>query len=351
MCWASLLIPAALAAQIKFGATVRLTGSGAAFGKNTWEGMELARHEVNAEGGIRGQELGIIYEDIGEINLKQAVSAAQKLISVDKVLVLLPMVTEDSEVIWPIAVKRNILTLAIYAGGKDLTAHKKLMFQVSSSDEVLVNSVLGYAKQRNVKALCILSEQGAYALPLAKFAAQQWQASPGNSVSFVDTPETSDFKPILVKLRSSGCSALALFTSPNIQGSVQSQIQQIGWRVLRLGLDTSKDENALKIAGRAADGLVYAKYLVSTPEFADKFRRRFGHEVGLPAALAYDAIKVLALVINQRGLKSEDIGQGLQTLRAYQGASGPITFGSDGTRQDREAQIWRIENGKALRVN
>jgi len=69
---------------IKIGAILPLSGSAAQYGKFVQSGFELARKEINANGGISGKEFTVIYEDDQAIP-KQAAAAMRKLVSVNKV--------------------------------------------------------------------------------------------------------------------------------------------------------------------------------------------------------------------------------------------------------------------------
>lgn len=333
-------------AQIRFGSTLTLSGPTASYGENSRYGMELAKEEINLNGGIRGEKLEIIYEDFGETDLKRAVSAAQKLISVDQVVAILPMITEDAEVVYPIASRRSVVTMAIYAGGKDLTKGKKLFYQVSSADEALVKRLADYLVRYGSQGACILSEQGAYALPLAHFVKDYLSLKLRAAPVFADyVHQMTDFRSILTRLRASGCTSLILVTPPDRQGIILKQIQQSRWNPLKLGLDTSEDAEVLATAGASTNDVVYVKYSVGSKEFREKFKSRFVKEVGVPAALAYDAVKVLAAAMNQLGKGGTSVAEYLDGVSNFQGASGEIRF-EDGTRSERPVELWTIKDGK-----
>ena len=341
-----LLYPFVVAAQIKFGSTLMLSGSGAYLGKNAQEGMELARAEINAAGGLSGQPLEILYEDLGEINLIRAVSAAQKMMTVDKVTVLLPMVTEDASAIYPLARKKGIISMAIYAGAPDLTLGKPLLYQISSSDEVQMRLLADYAKARGARNACVLTEDGAYTVSIASAMQKYWQTIGG--VGFLDlkhNPGNIDFKPFLLKARGANCESLFLLTSPNGQGTALKQIRETRWNVTMLGFDWSEDQNILNMAGPSSEGLIYAKYLNGTPDFIERYKKKYGREPAVPAALAYDAVRLLGSIVAKEGPDTSRIDAALRSLRDYPGASGKIAF-EDGTRRDREAELWTIRAGK-----
>jgi branched-chain amino acid transport system substrate-binding protein len=216
--------------------------------------MELAKEEINSAGGIKGQKLEIVYEDFGEVDLKRAANAAQKLISIDKVSAILPMVTEDAEVVQPIAVQGNALTMAIFAGGKDLTKGKRLFYQVSSPDEALIKRLADCLTARNFNSACILAEQGAYALPLAQYA-KDYLLEHGKFTPVLEeyTPQTADFRSQLVKLRASKCTSLILITPPTSQGIILRARNKMplccGW--LRTPPTSSSSKKVLNVPQRA----------------------------------------------------------------------------------------------------
>jgi len=74
--------------EIRIGAVLPLTGSAAVWGQNAKMGLEIALEEVNAAGGPQGKKVKIIYED-SQSEPTKAVSALQKLISTDRVPVVI----------------------------------------------------------------------------------------------------------------------------------------------------------------------------------------------------------------------------------------------------------------------
>jgi branched-chain amino acid transport system substrate-binding protein len=73
---------------IKIGAIAPLTGDAAVYGEPARNVIQMAVDEINAAGGIKGQQIELIFED-GKCNGKDGASAAQKLANVDKVQVII----------------------------------------------------------------------------------------------------------------------------------------------------------------------------------------------------------------------------------------------------------------------
>ena len=77
---------------IKIGQVTILTGDYAWFGESESQGADLAAEEINAEGGINGRRLEIVRED-DKMDPAQSVTAFNKLVSVDKVQVVMGMMS------------------------------------------------------------------------------------------------------------------------------------------------------------------------------------------------------------------------------------------------------------------
>ncbi|MBA8841371.1 ABC transporter substrate-binding protein [Ochrobactrum sp. RH2CCR150] len=87
---AAAFLGAAMPAQadVVIGTVLPLSGVNASGGEDLRRGMELALKEINAKGGVLGEPLRIIYEDSGN-NPQRAIDAARKLVSVDKVALVI----------------------------------------------------------------------------------------------------------------------------------------------------------------------------------------------------------------------------------------------------------------------
>jgi branched-chain amino acid transport system substrate-binding protein len=80
---------------ILLGEVGSLTGSEAAFGISTRNGIELALEEANASGGVKGKKLAVrVYDD--QSKPEEAASAATRLITQDKVVAILGEVASSN---------------------------------------------------------------------------------------------------------------------------------------------------------------------------------------------------------------------------------------------------------------
>src|SRR3989338_10317243 len=77
-----------LQGSYKVGVMYPLSGDAASYGIPIQATTKIAADEINAKGGVNGKKLELIYED-SKCNPKDGNAAAQKLINIDKVKVII----------------------------------------------------------------------------------------------------------------------------------------------------------------------------------------------------------------------------------------------------------------------
>src|ERR1700722_14502907 len=133
---AFLLLPvlAALAAStraddIVIGEYGSLTGDTATFGTSTDEGVRLALDQINAAGGVLGQQIRIVVED-DQSKPEEAVNAVQKLISEDHVVAVIGEVaSSNSLAAAPICQRAHIPMLTPASTNVNVTKKGNFIFR------------------------------------------------------------------------------------------------------------------------------------------------------------------------------------------------------------------------------
>lgn len=338
---------------VKIGAILTLTGFASQWGENARKGMELAKDEINSQGGINGVPLEILYEDYKELDLKIAATAAQKFANVDEVRVILTQFSGDTEVVFPIAEQNNIITLSVAAGAKDLTKKSSLLFRVWPSDELFVKRAVDYVLANGATVAAILGEDEAYFNSLRTINEEYWQEKTGDSAFVQVIPQqTTDLRTPLSKIKEKSPDVLFFQTTILIEGLALKQMKEIGLNPkFILGVVSSDDPTVLSTARDAAEGLIYPEYSPSAETFVQKFKAKYGVEPGIAADTSYDAIMILAKIMREKDTSTTTIKTGLHEVNDYSGASGIITIDETGDRVGREVILKRIRNGKGEVLN
>ena len=139
-------------------------GDAATYGVDEKNATALAVEEINNAGGIKGRSLEVIYED-GKCSGKDAATAAQKLINIDGVKIILGGACSGETLsIAPIAEQNKIIIFSAFSSSPDITKAGDYIFRNSPSD---LDVAKGYAQfivsRGGYKNIAIISENTDYA--------------------------------------------------------------------------------------------------------------------------------------------------------------------------------------------
>jgi len=336
---------------IKIGVLLTLTGSMSNWGQSARDGLILAQESINTPATQSDLRVELVFEDYGDFDLKRAVSAAHKLITVDKVSFLLSYLTEDTEVVWNIASQNKVPVIAMAAGAADITTGRPNVFRMSPSDIDLMTAASKFVASQNRTNICIVNHQIAYFESMSSFLERTWSIGETPPVLRIDlTPADKDFRSIAGKLKARRCDALFALVLPDSVGTLLQQLQTLNFSPLVVGPPGAANPAILSLATELTDGVVFARFEEPSADFTQRFRSRFGHAPGMTADYGYDALMVLHSVLSRFGRSTDAATSGLLQVKGYQGASGTIDIKPDRTRTSRRVQMWEIRSGKAIVV-
>ncbi len=343
--------------EIKVGWISDLTGPVAKYG--AYEAGTLAMEEINAKGGINGKPLKIIFED-GKCSGKDAVSAMNKLVSIDKVKVVLGgHCSPESVAIAPIAEKNKVLMLASITGSPVLTNAGDYVFRttpVVTMQSILISN-LAYQKL-GLKKFAVIYELTDYARPLAETFKDNFTKLGGLVPVYEGyNPGTTDFRTILEKARSNGVDGLIILPqSPDAGYQLMKQIKELRIKAKLFGNDVAGNQKVVNSEPALYEGLVLALPnfdVVNNPKskaFSDAYNARFNTTVlpyGIYTAESYDAVYIIADGIAKYGYDVEKLKQYLYSINGYDGASGKITIDANGDGV-RDYFLKTIKGGKIV---
>ncbi len=339
---------------IKIGYAGPLSGDAATYGEPMKNSAVLAVEEINKSGGVNGQLIEVVYEDT-KCNSKDALSAVQKLITVDKVKIITGFAcAADLLAVAPITEQNKVLVLAPGASGPDLVNVGRYIFKnnpsYSGSARDIAESIL-----KNHKNIAFINEQTLYASGIKRVVAEQIVDLGGNIVSQVEFPSaTRDFRSMLLKIKEANPDAIFLSPQTEISGgTILKQARDIGIDAQFYSHGTLEGEETRKIAGSAAESLI----VFATPEldkqnkkavdFLLQYKNEFGEPVfELYLGASYDAIYLIADAINKVGLNTDKMQNYLHGLRQYDGVVGKYYFDENGDMAGINLVEMQIKNGE-----
>jgi len=358
---------AAAADTIKIGVNEPLTGAVAASGNYVTDGARIAADEINASGGVLGNQVELIIED-NKSNPKEAVSAAEKLIVKDGVPVMMGAWSST----YTLAVMPKLMEYGVpmvvetSSSGKITTSGNPWIFRISPTSEMEAKAFGGKVGALNIKKanfLVVNNDWGRGAG--AEFA--NMLADKGIDVGVTETMDAkaTDLSAQLASIKAAGGDTLFVTTGVEQLTLVlkQAKEQQLDTRIITTGGSSSPDQ-LIEQAGDAAQGsmhiLFFAPWFPETApnpdvatNFVDEWNKRGLNFAGLTEGFrGYDGIMTIKAGIEAAGKADpEAIRQALWGVKV-KGVNGNIAFIKQGPAGQESAQnqpniyLVTIDDGK-----
>ncbi len=340
---------------IKIGVLLPLTGEAAVYGEPGRNVLMLAAEEINTSGGINGRRIELIIED-AKCSGKDAASAAQKLINVDKVQVIIGgFCSSESLAALPVAEAAKVILFSPGSSSPDLTGKSPYFFRNYPSDATqgAVLAQVAFA-DKGWKKVAFIQEKLDYPLGIYKAFDAKFTELGGATVKEEFASDTTDFKTALSKLRAQKPDAIFIDTqTPAASERILKQLGDLKWKPKILVADVVPGDVSMVAKNSAAlEGALAAEF------GTDPNNEKFGHlleaykakyGVDLPyqsyGQTEYDAVYMIKDAILAVGDNGEKIAAWSRTVKDWMGASGLITIGADGDRASgHTAKV--IKNGK-----
>lgn len=338
---------------IKIGAILPLTGKAASYGESAKVALDLALEEINKQGGINGRNIELIYED-SQGQSQMGVSAANKLITLDKINIILgPVMSSVTLAVAPI-VEENKVILVTISSAPDITYAGDYVFRnrekTTQQSEKMADFIFNTLGIKEIATLFMNDDTGkAHHSTLVENFEKL-----GGEVLISETynPGAVDFRTQLTKIKAVNPEVIHLASKPKDVGMILKQAKELAIEAQFVGTSGSEGEEVIELAGEAAEGLVYSVPSgdITKPgvaEFYEKYREK--HEKGYVevGALFYDSLKIITMLMKEceNPLDTNCLKEKLYQVKDYQGASGKTSFDEYGDAT-KTVILKTIKNGQ-----
>ena len=148
--------------SIRIGAILSLSGTYASMGEVEKQALDLETQRINAAGGIKGHPLEIIIEN-DTTDESKAVSAAEKLISKDKVVALLGATGTGPTMAVRASVEKAQIPQLSMAGGNVITGQfSPNVFQTPWTNKLLISTLFADLKAQGISRVALVTDSGGY---------------------------------------------------------------------------------------------------------------------------------------------------------------------------------------------
>jgi ABC-type branched-subunit amino acid transport system substrate-binding protein len=300
--------------EIKFGAVLPLSGPAANAGEDIRRGFELAKEDFSSP----HFNVSLLFED-SRMETKSAVSAAQKLLTTDRVDAIFSL-WDTADPIAPLAEARKTPHLAI-RWNDNLARQFDFTFTFESTYKTFSSEFARLIRDQKFKTVSfLLADAQGWLLAADAFRA----AAKENNLQIISEQiypsDGIDYRALALK---------ALQGHPDIV-----LIYDISDNLLQLAKSIKQYNKEQRVTGYLAypvdlslfEGEYFIDQLGLSSEFADKYQSRFHERVYARAQLAYDIFAVMFQALGKFNIKPNgvDLAKAISNVHEFKGASGII---------------------------
>jgi branched-chain amino acid transport system substrate-binding protein len=328
---------------IKIGVSVPLTGAMATVGQGYEWGAKLAAEDLGGQ--IAGRPIQIIMAD-DKATPTDAVTAIRRLIDDDQVDVILgPGASGPFLAAMPIAKESKIAILGVTASAATIfdqlgpAGGNEWAFRLNPDDLIIAKTLASYIAQE-AKSVFIIGQNNDFGRSGAK-AYQDVLPQVGVKVAGAEFYDdgTSDFRPILTKLKQSGADAIMTFMVEADSAPFFRQMKEVGIQVkvfTRGGVTSPLFLEMTKDDPKLAEGAIGASYWTQNldPDTEKRFQARWNSPPTVHRMMAYYGTKLvigdaISRAIAKNGeLTRQGIRDALATVDLKNTPIGDIKFDS-----------------------
>ena len=344
--------------EIKIGVIFPLTGDGSFWGENSRKAVSLALEDLNSESNAGRDPIKLIFED-ERCDSKSAVSAAQKLISVDHVSAILgPICSSPTLAVAPLAEKNKIPLISPCSEADAISQAGEYIYRTWPPGGRQATKVADFAlKNLKVKTAAILSIKNDFGQSFSEAFRQRFVSGGGTILAEESYAQSeTDLRAQILRLKAKDPQVIFLVSYIADGVIAVKQIRQAGMTATILGTSGFDSNDFFKPLQSMAEGIYFAE---TADDTSAEFLKRFEEKFKIPwpgvqscASVSYDALVLLATAL--REAKSEhselEVKAFLDSVKNFPGISGPITFDRNGDLL-REHGMVQYRGGKRVRVD
>lgn len=340
---------------ILLGEVGSLTGSEAAFGISTRNGIELAIEEANASGGVKGKKLAVrVYDD--QSKPEEAGSATTRLITQDHVVAILGEVaSSNSLAMAPKAQEAKVPMVSPSSTNPKVTEVGDYIFRVCFIDPFQGFVMARYAHDtlKFSKVAILTDKKSAYSEGLTEVFQKKFTEMGGRIVAVeAYSNGDTDFRAQLTnvkKLKPDGVYVPGYYQSVAI---IAEQARELGLTVPLMGGDGWDSDKLFELGGKAVEGSYVSNHYSSddpsprVQDFIKKYTAKFNTVPDSLAALGYDSARVVIEALKRApDTSGPALRAAIAETKDFPGVAGTITL-DEKRNPVKPAVVLKVEGGK-----
>ena len=341
-------------ATIHIALTAPITGDYAEYGKNFQRSVEMGIEFINAAGGVLGKQLVLSVAD-SKGDPKESATIAQKWTSDPTIVAQIGDFTSTCCMAsQPIYDQAQMVQLSPTASHTDYAKGSIWSFGIVGTQAAEGPFMADFAYNKlGLRKIAVININNDWGVDTQKYFTQAFKALGGEVVateSYFDGEK--DFTAVLTKLRAANPDSLFMAAMYNDGALISNQRAKLGWDVTVVGPSSLYSPQLLALGGDSVNGIyTNVSFFTEDPapavqSYVTEFEKRYSVKPNFHAALAFDAINLLADAITRAGSTDRTaIRDALAATKDFQALTGSITFTPVGDAVKQYTRVW-INNGK-----
>lgn len=370
MRWAQWRVAAVLAAFCvscgpRSGDEIRvgLAGSmGSTGGRAVRQAAELAVAQINARGGVGGRKLALVVKDDGG-DAQRAIVVAGELRDDPAVVAVVGHVNSAATLAAASVYndpRRGVAELSPTASSPQVTEAGAWTFRVSPSDLAYGPALARWSRAQGQRRAAVLYVNDDYGRGVATSFADAFRREGGQVVEADPyLPETLEgavgAEPYLRRALTRGIDALFIAGTAADAEKILPVVRRLGFNGRVMGADGLL---GIESSGTVGEGVfIAAAFFADAPgdaarRFVEEYRQQYHQPPNADAALAYDAMTVVARALAEAGADRERIRDYLEGIGTrtppVQGVTGTIRFDRNGDVAGKDVAVGMVRGGTVV---
>lgn len=347
---------AATAEPILIGVSDAFSGDKASNGDYVREAVEMFKEHINADGGVLGRPVDIVYvDDQGSETV--ATNAFQKLVLENDVCgVVLSKYSSLVLAVEPFIAEEKIPAICSGSNSKVANSSNPYLFSTRRSDNDSGKTMVTFMKQLGAKRLAILYAPDALGKGMTGVIRESLA---GTDIEIVSDQQFSEgekqFATYVAKMKAADPDFIIICAQSTETGLIYKAIYDGGLGdIPKMGSSASAQATTIEQAGNAAVENLYSVTPFSpalmeepTMSWVAEYRERYGHDPEMASVTAYDSLLLFCEAIRIAGSDDrEAITTALKSLVNYEGIAASYSYQGTPMLANSEVII-QIHDGKS----
>jgi len=351
------------AEPIKIGAILAVTGPAAFLGAPEQKTIEMLVDEINANGGINGQQLELIIKD-SKASPEKAVSFAKQLIEEENVFAIIgPSTSGETMQIKNIAETSQTILLSCAAAEVIVNPLAKYVFKTPQKDSDAARKIFMTLQELNIAKIAVLTANTGFG---KAGKGQLEKIAPEYNIQVAISEEyakdATDLTGVLTKVKAADVGAVVNWSIVPAQSILAKNMRQLGFTIPLFQSHGFGNIRYVQDAGQAAEGIIFpcGRLLVAdvlpddNPQKAvlEKYKKdyetKYKEDVSTFGGHAYDALMILVKAIETAGADKEKVRDAIENMQGFVGTGGVFNFSAtDHNGLDMDAfEMLTVKDGR-----